>query len=59
MQSAPFTIMVFTQTSQTSFPFLFPMYHLSVNGLEEGVKGLVGARPAIKRPIMAPGSSQL
>jgi len=38
---------------------MFPMYHLSVNGLEEGVKGLVGARPAIKRPIMAPGSSQL
>ncbi len=38
---------------------LFPMYHLSVNGLEEGVKGLVGARPAMVRPIMAPGSSRL
>ncbi len=38
---------------------MFPMYHLSVNGLEEGVKGLVGARAAIKRPIMAPGSSRL
>ena len=38
---------------------MFPMYHLSVNGLEEGVKGLVGARPAVVRPIMAPGSSRL
>ena len=38
---------------------MFPMYHLSVNGLEDGVKGLVGARPATIRPIMAPGSSRL
>ncbi|MEM9175344.1 MAG: VWA domain-containing protein [Myxococcota bacterium] len=38
---------------------LFPMYHLSVNGLEDGVKGLVGARPATVRPIMAPGSGRL
>lgn len=38
---------------------LFPMYHLSVNGLEEGVKGLVGARPVAVRPVMAPGSSRL
>ena len=38
---------------------LFPMFHLSVNGLEEGVKGLVGARPAVKRPILAPGTARL
>lgn len=38
---------------------MFPMYHLSVQGIEEGVKGLVGARPATVRPVMAPGSSRL
>ena len=38
---------------------MYPMYHLSVNGIEEGVKGLVGARPGMVRPVMAPGSSQL
>ena len=38
---------------------LFPMYHLSVDGLEEAVKALVGARAATVRPIMAPGSASL
>jgi uncharacterized protein with von Willebrand factor type A (vWA) domain len=38
---------------------LFPMYHLSVQGIEEGVKGLVGARPANVRPVLAPGASAL
>lgn len=38
---------------------LFPMFHLSVQGLEEGVKGLVGARAATVRPVLAPGASAL
>jgi uncharacterized protein with von Willebrand factor type A (vWA) domain len=38
---------------------LFPMYPLSVDGVEEGVKALVGARPAVVRPVMAPGTSRL
>lgn len=38
---------------------LYPMFHLSVDGLEDGVKGLVGARAATVRPVMAPGSSRL
>jgi uncharacterized protein with von Willebrand factor type A (vWA) domain len=38
---------------------LFPMYHLSVQGLEEGVKALVGARAATVRPVLAPGASAL
>jgi uncharacterized protein with von Willebrand factor type A (vWA) domain len=38
---------------------VFPMYHLSVDGLEQGVKALVGARAATVRPVMAPGSSSL
>jgi hypothetical protein len=38
---------------------LFPMYHLSVDGIEEAVKGLVGARPATVRPVLAPGSTRL
>jgi uncharacterized protein with von Willebrand factor type A (vWA) domain len=38
---------------------LFPMFHLSVDGIEAAVKGLVGARPAIARPILAPGSATL
>ena len=32
---------------------------VGVEGIEQGVKGLVGARPAMVRPIMAPGSSRL
>jgi uncharacterized protein with von Willebrand factor type A (vWA) domain len=38
---------------------LFPMSHLSVQGLEEGVKGLVGARAPTVRPVLAPGASSL
>jgi uncharacterized protein with von Willebrand factor type A (vWA) domain len=38
---------------------MFPMYPLSVDGVEEGVKALVGARPAVVRPVMAPGTSRL
>jgi uncharacterized protein with von Willebrand factor type A (vWA) domain len=38
---------------------MFPMHQLSVEGIEEGVKGLVGARPTMARPVMAPGSSRL
>jgi uncharacterized protein with von Willebrand factor type A (vWA) domain len=38
---------------------VFPMFHLSVQGLEEGVKGLVGARAATVRPVMAPGAGRL
>jgi len=38
---------------------LFPMFHLSVDGIEAAVKGLVGARAATVRPILAPGSASL
>jgi hypothetical protein len=38
---------------------IFPMSHLSVQGLEEGVKGLVGARASTVRPVLAPGASPL
>jgi uncharacterized protein with von Willebrand factor type A (vWA) domain len=38
---------------------VFPMFHLSVEGLEEGVKGLVGARAATVRPVLAPGAGRL
>jgi hypothetical protein len=38
---------------------LFPMYPLSIDGIEAAVKGLVGARPATVRPILAPGSASL
>ena len=38
---------------------MFPMHQLSVEGIEEGVKGLIGARPTMARPVMAPGSSRL
>ena len=38
---------------------MFPMYPLTVQGLEEGVKGLVGARAATVRPVLAPGASAL
>lgn len=37
----------------------FPMYHLSVDGIEEAVKGLVGARAATVRPVLAPGATRL
>lgn len=36
---------------------LFPMYHLSVEGIEQAVKGLVGARAVTARPVLAPGAS--
>jgi hypothetical protein len=35
------------------------MFHLSIDGIEEAVKGLVGARPTTARPILAPGSTRL
>jgi hypothetical protein len=38
---------------------LFPMYPLSIDGIEEAVKGLVGARAATVRPIVAPGATRL
>ena len=38
---------------------LFPMYRLSVDGIEEAVKGLVGARAATARQILAPGAASL
>lgn len=42
-----------------SISALFPMYHLSVDGIEAAVKSLVGARPEPIRPVVAPGSSRL
>ena len=36
---------------------VFPMYPLSVQGIEQGVKSLVGAREAAIRPVLAPGAS--
>ncbi|MCB9724186.1 MAG: VWA domain-containing protein [Spirochaetaceae bacterium] len=38
---------------------LFPMYPLTVAGLEDAVKALVGARAATVRPVIAPGASAL
>ena len=38
---------------------IFPMYPLTVAGIEDGVRSLVGARAPVIRPIMAPGSSRL
>lgn len=38
---------------------LFPMFPLSVDGIEQGVKSLVGARAAGVRPVLAPGASAL
>jgi uncharacterized protein with von Willebrand factor type A (vWA) domain len=38
---------------------LFPMYPLTVDGIEEGVKALVGARAETARAVMAPGSAGL
>ncbi len=38
---------------------IFPMFHLSVAGLEAGVKGLVGARAATIHPVIAPGAARL
>ena len=38
---------------------LFPMHPLSVQGIESGVKSLVGAREASVRPVLAPGVSAL
>jgi uncharacterized protein with von Willebrand factor type A (vWA) domain len=38
---------------------LFPMFPLSVEGIEQGVKSLVGARAAPVRPVLAPGASTL
>lgn len=38
---------------------IFPMYHLSVDGIEAGVKALVGARAATVRPVLAPGAGRL
>ena len=38
---------------------MFPMFPLTVQGIEEGVKGLVGAREAPVRPVLAPGASAL
>jgi uncharacterized protein with von Willebrand factor type A (vWA) domain len=42
-----------------SISTIFPMYHLSVNGIESAVKSLVGARAPVVRPILAPGASTL
>jgi uncharacterized protein with von Willebrand factor type A (vWA) domain len=42
-----------------SISTIFPMYHLSVDGIEAAVKSLVGARQEPIRPVMAPGSSRL
>lgn len=36
---------------------LFPMYALTVDGIEQAVKALVGARPESARPVLAPGSA--
>ncbi len=38
---------------------LFPMFRLSVDGIEAAVKGLVGARAPTVRPILAPGAASL
>ena len=38
---------------------LFPMYSLTVDGIEEGVKALVGARAETARAVLAPGSAGL
>jgi len=38
---------------------LFPMFPLSVDGIEQGVKSLVGALAAAVRPVLAPGASAL
>ena len=38
---------------------IFPMYPLSVDGIETAVKSLVGARQEPVRPVMAPNSSRL
>ncbi|MEZ4281445.1 MAG: VWA domain-containing protein [Myxococcota bacterium] len=38
---------------------LFPMYALTVDGIEQAVKALVGARPESARPVLAPGSAGL
>ncbi len=38
---------------------LFPMFPLTVDGLEQGVKALVGARPETARALLAPGSAGL
>jgi hypothetical protein len=38
---------------------LFPMFPLTVDGIEQGVKALVGARPEMARAVLAPGSAGL
>jgi uncharacterized protein with von Willebrand factor type A (vWA) domain len=38
---------------------LFPMFPLTVDGIEQGVKALVGARPETARAVLAPGSTGL
>ena len=38
---------------------IFPMYPLSVDGIEEGVKSLIGARQAPIRPVLGPHASRL
>jgi hypothetical protein len=36
-----------------------PMFPLTVDGIEQGVKALVGARPETARAVLAPGSTGL
>lgn len=38
---------------------IFPMYPLSIDGIEAAVKSLVGARAPAIRPVLAPGASAL
>lgn len=48
-----------TSSTCRTISTLFPMFHLSVDGIEAAVKGLVGARAATVRPILAPGAASL
>jgi len=42
-----------------SISAIFPMFSLSIDGIEEALKSLVGARAAPVRPVLAPGASAL
>jgi len=42
-----------------SISAIFPMFSLSIDGIEAAVKSLVGARAAPIRPVLAPGASAL
>lgn len=42
-----------------SISTLFPMYPLSIDGIEDGVKSLIGSRQTPVRPVLAPHTSRL